>query len=265
MTSHEHEESEKVLRSTFPSLDEWQSRVAKPFRPDANTDLAIDDGDWPHFPHSTIAWSGLVAATDHLSAIRRHIEAGQLFPLAHPTLCRTALIGASQVVWVLAPGNRADRVRRSRTVLAFIYKNHLQYLKGLQSLTDTPHSGTDIVAALVDQRLNELTLKRNADNQNESLNTTKMIRSAAETAFTKPELVDQVVLAWQSGSGAAHGLPWGLFGTPGTVQSGPVGADGVAEFEAGGSLSRIANSYMAAFYLAEHGWKLLKQRGVQSP
>lgn len=265
MTSQEHKESVEVVRSTFPSLDEWQIKVAKPFRPDANTQLAADDVDWPHFPHSTVAWSGLVAATDHLSAIRRHIEARQLFPLAHPTLCRTALIGASQVVWVLAPDDRADRLRRSRTVLAFIYKNHLQYLRGLQSVADTPHSGTDTVAALVDQLLSELALKRNADNQNESLNTTNMIRSAAETAFTKPELVEQVVLAWQSGSGAAHGLPWGLFGTPGTVQSGPADADGIAEFQAGGSLSRIANSYMAAFYLAEKGWKLIEQRNAASP
>lgn len=265
MTSQEDKESEKVLRSTFPTLDKWQIKLAKPFRPAANSQLAADDVDWPHFPHSTIAWSGLVAASDHLSAIRRHIEARQLFPLAHPTLCRTALIGASQVVWVLTPDDRAGRLRRSRTVIAYIYKNHLQYLKGLQGIADTPHAGTDTVAALVDQRLSELTLKRDADNQKESLNTTNMIRSAAETAFTKPELVEQVVLAWQSGSGAAHGLPWGLFGTPGTVQSAPAGADGIAEFQAGGSLSRIANSYMAAFYLAEQGWKLLEQRNAASP
>ena len=150
-------------------------------------------------------------------------------------------------------------------MIAYIYKNHLQYLKGLQGIADTPHAGTDTVAALVDQRLNELTLKRDADNQKESLNTTNLIRLAAETAFTKPELVEQVVLAWQSGSGAAHGLPWSLFGTPGTVQSAPADADGIAEFQAGGSLSRIANSYMAAFYLAEQGWKLLEQRNAASP
>src|SRR5690348_407232 len=111
MTSQEDQESEKVLRSTFPKLDEWQTKLAKPFRPAANSQLATDDVDWPHFPHSTIAWSGLVAASDHLSAIRRHVEARQLFPLAHPTLCRTALIGASQVVWVLTPDDRPDRLR----------------------------------------------------------------------------------------------------------------------------------------------------------
>jgi len=259
------EESEKVVRSTFKMLAEWQTKVAQPYRPDAATDLEVDDQDWPGFPTSTVAWSGLSAATDHLNAIRRHVEAGQLFPMAHSTLCRTALVGAAQVVWVLAPKDRADRLARSRTIVAYVYKNHLQYLRGLQGLSDTPHTGTDTVANLVDQRINELALKRAADNQNENLNTTKMIKEAAQSAFTGAGLVEQVVLAWQSGSGAAHGLPWHLFGTPGMSQTAPAGSDGVAEFAAVGSLSRIANAFMAAFHLSEHGWRMLEQRGSAAP
>ena len=43
MTSQEDKESQKVLRSTFPTLDKWQIKLAKPFRPAANSQLAADD------------------------------------------------------------------------------------------------------------------------------------------------------------------------------------------------------------------------------
>lgn len=254
-------ESETVVRGTFSSLSEWQTRLQRPYRPEPHSEMAVDDEDWPHFPLSTVAWSGLAAASDHLNAIRRHVEAYQLFPMAHPTLCRTALIGAAQTVWVLAPAERADRLGRSSTVVADLYMHHLRYLKGLQDHADTPHDGTNIVAALVGKRLKALASKRAAESQRDKLITTTMIEEAAESAFLRGELVEEVVLAWQSGSGAAHGLMWHLFGTPGMSQTGPSDPDGIAAFQAAGSLGRIANAYMAAYHLAQHGWKLLGERG----
>lgn len=253
---------EDVVRSTFGSLAGWQRRVATAYQPELESDLADDDEDWPYFGTSAIAWSGLVAATDHLCAIRAHVEAHQLFPMAHLSLCRTALIGASQAVWVLAPVERRERVRRTRVVNAYLYKKHLQYLRGLQGLAEGPHIGTDIVATHVAQRLAELAQKRAAEGQNEDLNYTDMIRDAAAATFKRPDLVREVVLSWQSGSGTAHGLPWPLFGTPGTVQTKLADDTGLGHFQAGGSLSRIANSYMAAFYLAKESWKLLSDRGT---
>jgi hypothetical protein len=253
--------SERVVRSTFPRLSEWQAKLAQPYRPADGTDLAVDDDDWPPMPLSTIAWSGLAAAADHLAAIQRHVEARVLFPMSHLTLCRTALVGAAQAVWVLAPDDRIERLVRNRTVTAYLYKNHLQYLRGLQELADVPHVGTDTVAGIVDQRMAELHKKRTAASETAKLNTTRMIEEAAVSAFVEPDIVAQAKLVWQSGSGVAHGLPWPLFGTPGTVQSKEADSNGVAEFQAGGSLGRIGNHYMAAFHLAEHGWRLLGQRG----
>ena len=59
-------------------------------------------------PVSQVAWAGLAAASDHLQAIRVHLDpprgtALNLFPFAQFTLSRSALIGACQAVWVLAP------------------------------------------------------------------------------------------------------------------------------------------------------------------
>ena len=231
-------------------------------KPDPDSDLALDDEDWPYFPPSTIAWIGLVSATDHLDAIRRHIDAHFTFPMAHLTMCRSALVGAAQTAWILAPDDRPTRLLRSRTVIAYGYKNHLQYLTGLQNLDTKPHLGTDFVAAHTKERKEQLTEKRKADNQHKDLDTTEMIRQAAEGVFPgQPELAAQAILAWRSSSGAAHGLAWPLLGTSGTIQTRLSGDDGIGEFRAGGSLERIGNVYMAAFHLADRGWKLLRRRG----
>jgi hypothetical protein len=248
-----------VLRSTFDTLREWQKRTENAFVPLPNSALAEDAEDWPWFPVGTVAWSGLISASDHLSAIRSHIEARDLFPVAHLTLCRSALVGAAQAMWVLAPDDREERIRRGRTVASYLYKYHLKYLRKLQDWPDEPHAGTDAVAALVERRGGELRAMREAAGDRGELDTTKMIESAAESAFVDQQKLNEVLLAWQGGSGAAHGQPWPLFGTPGTVQTSRR-PDGLAEFQAAGSLSRIGNYYMAAFTLAERAWALFERR-----
>lgn len=253
-----------AIRGTWAALKEWRERVKAAYLPSKDSELALDDDDWPYSPTSAIAWNGLVAATDHLNGIRAHIEGNDLFPMSHLTLCRSALIGSSQTVWVLGSKERPTRQRRTRVVNTALYKKHLQYLRGLQESAEKPHIGTDLVTEHVQQRLNELLAKRAADHQNEDLNYTEMVREAARTAFTQPALVQEVVSAWQSGSGTAHGLPWPLLGTPGTVQTKLADEGGMGQFRAGGSYGRIANAYMSAYYLAEQGWQMLFQQGTAS-
>jgi hypothetical protein len=103
MTDPTDRSSEEVVFSTFPTIASWRVTTRDAFRPQQGSELWNDDQDWPYFPTSTIAWSGLVSAVDHLDAIKRHVEARCLFSLAHLTLCRSALIGGAQAVWVLAP------------------------------------------------------------------------------------------------------------------------------------------------------------------
>ncbi|WP_422748013.1 hypothetical protein ACN27E_07905 [Mycobacterium sp. WMMD1722] len=195
---------------TFETIAEWQVRLSQPFQPPASSQLAADDEDWPGFPASQVVWSGLAAASDHLNAIRRHVEARTLFPSAHLTLCRTALVGASQAVWVLAPSDSATRLARTRTILTESYKRHLQWLQEAQQLADTPHMGTDTVTAVIAQRKAELKTKRDADVQVATLDNTQMVREAATECFKRADLAKEAVLAWRSTSGAAHGFPWSL-------------------------------------------------------
>lgn len=80
--------------------------------------------DWKPWPLSQLAFGGLAAARDHLQAIRVHIEAGQLFPLATDTLLRGALLGAAQTVWMLAPDDQPTRLDYARTAAAEMLRRH---------------------------------------------------------------------------------------------------------------------------------------------
>lgn len=253
--------AQEAITGTFETVAGWREATRKAFRPQQNSELWVDDQDWPWFPTSTVAWTGLISAVDNLDAIKRHVETQVLFSVAHLASCRAALVGAAQAVWVLAPRDGQTRTKRSRTATAYMYSKHLQYLKGLQEWAAKPHIGTDTVAETIAQRARDLGDKRAADDQRNDLDTTRMIEDAAKEAFGDPKLTQEAILYWRSTSGAAHGFAWPLFGTAGTVQTKLAGEDGIAEFQAGGSLERMANPYMAAFHIARQGWSLLNRRG----
>jgi hypothetical protein len=130
--------SARTVINTFTDIAAWRVKTRDAYVPEMNSELWTDDQDWPWFPASTAAWSGIVAAVDHLDTIKQHVDSKALFPLTHLTLCRSALIGAAQAVWVLAPPDPGTRIKRSRTVTAHIYHRHLQYLKGLQEAAIQP-------------------------------------------------------------------------------------------------------------------------------
>ncbi len=263
--SMDEAEAQRVVQGTFKKLDTWDS-VHGPFIPGSGSELRGDDYDWPLFGVSQVAWTGLQAAVDNFQAMRWHLDGRKTasprhFLYAHLTLCRAALVGASQAVWVLAPDDRDLRVQRARSVVAYTQHQHERYLKALQEWAKVPHPGTDAVLARVQQRIGEMDAKRASDGQKGTLHTTEMIRVAAEHVFPSTVAVE-VVLAWQEGSGAAHGLVWPILGQPSTVQAGPADDNGLAAFEAAGSFDRIANLYMAAYHLTDRGWDLLRRRGA---
>lgn len=133
----------RKVSSTWPSLDRWRQRLAEPFVPEPTSELAHDDDDWPPMPLTQVVWAGIAAASDHLQALRVHLDPplggkGYLFPFAQFTLSRSALIGASQAVWVLAPDDRTQHLRRSRTVNRATMGEHLKFLRHLQGAA-LPH------------------------------------------------------------------------------------------------------------------------------
>jgi hypothetical protein len=253
---------ETKVRNTFPHLDQWGLRLRTAYVPQPGSELADDDIDWPWTPVSQVAVSGMGAARDHLQAVRIHIEAGELFPFAQQTLLRTAILAAAQGVWVLAPDDRHERLRRARTFAYENLKQHLVFLRDLQGLSPTPHAGTDAVERHAAQRRAELAdLRATAGQGALPLNATDVIQQAVLATWGSRELATEARVEWRRGSGAAHGLPWSVLGRQGT-QAGSGDADGMATFHAGGSIDALANSYLCAHGLLANAFKLLDRRGA---
>lgn len=91
-SAHELADDEPAVRSTFSMLDTWR-KTQGPFTPIPGSELTRDDEDWPHFGISQVAWTGITVATEHLQAIRTHIDVRppnrpNLYAFAHQTLGR---------------------------------------------------------------------------------------------------------------------------------------------------------------------------------
>ncbi|MGI9052817.1 MAG: hypothetical protein ACR2HQ_09240 [Ilumatobacteraceae bacterium] len=258
----------RALQATFPVLDQWRDLLCKPFVPVDSSDLAVDDQDWRWLQPGQLAWAGLSSARDHLHAVRVHIEARELFPVAQSTLIRAGLVGGATTVWLLAPSGRHERLRRSRVLLAETYRRHDQFnTKALELPTDQLLPGATPFAAHIRNRLGEVQAKRDADGQRGGFVQTDVIHEAALVVFPhNPAAVTEIDLIWQSTSGAAHGLTWSLFGQPDSTLVSEPDESGMAWFAVAGGLQRIANSYLGVFQLALRGWQLLAARsGIPYP
>lgn len=249
------------MRSTFDELGQWLASAAQVFVPNAGSALHEDDQDWPTLPVSQLAHVGLAVAADHLDAIRSHLNAPHWFAFADLTICRSALVGASQAVWLLAPDDRPDRLARARMLAADALRYHGQYMAALKAANPN-EPNAPLVASHIAMRSAELKAKRLEGGSVVRHENTRMIREAATAAFP-PELAAEASLEWQSGSGAAHGFAWPILNSPNTKQIGAAADDaGLVEFQAAASLGRIANGYFAAFHMARAGWSLLKGRNA---
>lgn len=248
------------IEDTFSDLDLWDRRTSAGFVPQPGSVLALDDEDWKPWRLSQLAFGGLAAAQDHLEAIRVHIEARRLFPLATDTLLRGALLGAAQAVWLLAPDDRAERLDFARCAAAEMHKRHREWLTDLRKIPAEPHEGTETVYAHVMEREDELMAKRAAVGQSRKFEATNIIERAADTVFG-PATVTEARTVWRSLSGAAHGLAWPLLGRTGTEQTSAADGQGMADFQSGGSLDASLNAYLLAYGLSVKGWELLDLRG----
>lgn len=253
-------EAEARIRSTFARLDEMRARVGAPFPPDPGSELAADDEDWPAFPVTQVAASSMAAAVDHLQAFRMHVEVGQLFSFAHPTLLRTALLGSAQAVWVLAPDNPYERRARARTLAVHVNTEHLKFLKDLQSLTPEKHAGTDTVAAHAELRLTELKEARAVAGQREKFEATRVIEVAAAATWGNPAATEART-EWRRASGAGHGLMWAITGQDENQVTSVRPEKGLVEIQVGGSLAAVANLHACVSGVLQNAFRLLDLRG----
>jgi hypothetical protein len=108
------------LHQLFGIVDRWvtEDKQHGGLSVEPGSALARDDRETNpyHLSHAVI--HGLAGALDHLDCLRTLIQtASSLHTFAPFTLNRAALEGAAVAVWLLAPANRDERIRR-RLVLA---------------------------------------------------------------------------------------------------------------------------------------------------
>jgi hypothetical protein len=262
------EEAERRIRETFDQVELWHR--APLFTPVVGAELRMDDDEWPHLAQSQMVKAGLDVAAEHLFAIRTLVDAGQVMPLAFRSILRTALVGATQAVWLLQADELQERTRRHRVLLKEMYRRHGAYLKTLMTSGDvydaSAHQNTIDLEAHVTKRLSQIDTLRTFAEETELWEDTRAIEQAARAAFIKNPNVDQLVLEarleWMAGSGAAHGLVWPLLGSAGTRVLGPPDKQGRAVIEASGSYARVLNAYLLAYWMTAAGWKLLRRRGL---
>lgn len=247
------DEAERAIRETFPDLGLWDQRLKTTFTPNALSELARDDNDWPPRPLSQVAWSALAASNDHLKAIRDATLHRIVYPWATLSMSRGALIGAAVAAWVLLPDDSSERRRRARDVVADDLENLRKFINDVERAAGP--AGT--AAALVAKRLAGLGPRKR-------LNTTGIVEEVAGVVFG-PEYATEAVVEWRRGSGAVHRHMWPhaiqYAGDPAVGAKESIGP--LSRLEVRGSLGSVVNGYMLAYRLQRRAWELLDSRNIR--
>ena len=268
MSEMTEEDAEQKIRETFDQVVTWHRTPL--FEPNVGAELRADDDEWPYLAASQLAKAGLDVAAEHLFTIKTLVEAGEILPMAYRSILRTATVGATQCVWLLASSDQVERSRRLRVLAAEMYRRHGQYLNDLLILNDIQGAprdeNTEAVLEHVTKRATQMGTVRTFAEEKATWNDTDAITTAAHAVWGNDakadELVQNALLEWRAGSGVSHGLVWPLFGSAGTRSVGPVDEHGRVVIEARGSYLRVVNGYLLAYWMTAAGWKLLRRRGL---
>jgi hypothetical protein len=180
-----------------------------------------------------------------------------LYPSAHFTVLRGALVGSSQAVWILAPDEANERQERGLIVIGEMYQELLKSYNeaGANQLDESQRQGLVKQIAWCRDRIEEVTTLRRGGAK---LNQTQMIKWAVQYRFRDPKRAGEVRGLWRQMSADAHVLGWGVFQRSSPFRAEPRSGLGVAE--AGGSLDDVAEPFVAAHLLLKEGWSLFDRR-----
>ncbi|MFT3834395.1 MAG: hypothetical protein QM711_13905 [Micropruina sp.] len=243
-----------------PALDRWRLRVQRTEPPECGSDLSADDSVFPYHRISEVVRTSLAISGESLRLATDAIHRGNLYPSAHFTALRSALVGACQAVWILAPGDAPTRRNRGLSVIDEAYRRSAQYHDATKNYA--PKLSASDATALDDQ-LAWIATRRLQVSQARTtpipLNLTNdVIPAAAADVYQDPQRRAEVRLLWMQLSGDAHVLGWSMF-----MRSEPVMTDrltGLIEFAARGSVKSIAQPFIASYEILRQGWSLYDKR-----
>lgn len=207
------------IERCLAAVEQWSARTAEAERPQQGSRLAGDDERNLSFPASMVAWASIGLAVDHLGlaedSIRRE-GGGRLRPMAFYTVCRGALVAASQAIWVLT-GSRDVRLRRVRLLEleeTYSFREFLNdYVRDEHLAADTsPEFAEELKAKAqaADDRYKRL--KKELKPERGEYSVTRTLRDAAQEVQKDLRedrwLRRAYMFEWRAASGAAHARLW---------------------------------------------------------
>lgn len=248
-------EAAAELAAMFPALDAWRVRLRTPLIPDTGSPLAADDEAWSPSPLSALAVTKLSTAVDRLQAIRVLCEAKSYHPTATYTLTRSALLAASEALWLLGPAESALRQSRGLWVARNAAEEHVKYLRAIKDGPGVLWARLGIVRGHLAMRRRGIELRRGElPPPGKTTNTDVVEWSAQHLQPHQPEWVAQALGLWREGSGNAHGFQYAAIqGLP--EQSPPSSGDGLYAFQVGGSPLKTWRHYYVAAMTLGRAWQ----------
>lgn len=250
------------LRQTYADLDRWRARSRHLEQPQRGSEMDSDTAATHGMgvPLHDLCRHPLISATQHLNLARTSVEARQVFPIAHPTAIRGALLGASRGVWLLHPAEASVRRVRAARVALEMHERLLEWIREPENGLEP--DGRDEAEEVVRTRHEQLSSRQ--DVRAVRYFDTNVIRNAAEITFGDAHQSGAVVALWRQLSGDAHGLLWTTMTRAGTVRS-RAARDArypspMTEITSGGDLRSLVNDFWAAYRILRVGWSLFDQR-----
>ncbi|MFF4433848.1 hypothetical protein ACFYZ4_32415 [Streptomyces sp. NPDC001513] len=256
-----------------PRMDEivqsWEKRTSgsTPERIDPGSSLGADDRLFPEFTVSSAAWHGLVTAVEHTGFTFTALSATRtMYPSAYYTVLRTALLGAAQAVWVLAPASREERQKRALTIAATNTDERRKFVNDLPAATDELRALRDAEAAKQEQVLLDIDAAAQRLGYPAGkgalwrVNATDVIKKAAIVALD-PAVRDAPLMLWRMTSGHVHGhayTRWLQIERENILQ----GANGTSWVRATADLDEVGPVAAACVMLTSTAWKQWDERRI---
>ena len=250
------------LRAMYEDLDRWRARSGRLEEPQPGSDLSRDTAVTHGLgvPLHDLVRHPLISGTQHLNLARTSVEARQVFPIAHPTALRGALLGSARGVWLLSPSDPDLRRVRAARVAAEMHLRLREWIREPENDIDPSvrAHADDVISARYDEQWDrkEVRTLRYTD--------TGVIKEAGETVFSDPHQQGAVVALWRQLSGDAHGLLWTTMTRASTTKT-PLGRNPryplrMTQMTSGGDLHELVDAFSAAYRILKVGWSLFDQR-----
>lgn len=223
---HDGPEWRARLARCVSLIQQWSPVLPSLAKVHPRSALATDQSGNPTMPVQTLAWAGMIAAIEHLEFVSQHASdvlsrRAATRPTAVFPVTRAALVGSSQAVWLLAPDDSDQRVRRGLVIAAQEHRDHGDFLADYLEGDSLEGEFTETVLASGRRHLAEIRGRQKAAERllgGRPPSATSMMRQAAEhlsaTGMDDPWQRRALTYEWRLSSAAAHTRLWPLFVRP---------------------------------------------------